>query len=62
LKVHGKLAPRFIGPFKITKEREEEFKAEFLNFFSDPGTRFILRGVGLSHSKIPNFGMLLKIH
>jgi threonine dehydratase len=24
-KVRGKLAPRFIGPFKITKEREEEF-------------------------------------
>jgi hypothetical protein len=34
-KVRGKLAPRFIGPFKITKEREEEFKAKFLNFFSD---------------------------
>jgi threonine dehydratase len=34
-KVRGKLTPRFIGPFKITKEREEEFKAEFLNFFSD---------------------------
>jgi hypothetical protein len=34
-KVRGKLAPRFIGPFKITKEREEDFKAEFLNFFSD---------------------------
>jgi hypothetical protein len=35
-KVRGKLAPRFIGPFKITKESEEEFKAEFLSFFSDP--------------------------
>jgi hypothetical protein len=35
-KVRGKLAPRFIGAFKITKEREEEFKAEFSNFFSDP--------------------------
>jgi hypothetical protein len=34
-KVRGKLAPRFIGPFKTTKEREEEFKVEFLNFFSD---------------------------
>jgi hypothetical protein len=34
--VRGKLAPRFIGPFKITKEREEDFKAKFLNFFSDP--------------------------
>jgi hypothetical protein len=32
-KVRGKLAPRFIGPFKIMKEREEEFKAEFLTFF-----------------------------
>jgi hypothetical protein len=35
-KVRGKLAPRFIGPIKIMKEREEEFKAEFLTFFSDP--------------------------
>jgi hypothetical protein len=34
--VRDKLAPRFIGPFKITKEREKEFKAELLNFFSDP--------------------------
>jgi hypothetical protein len=34
--VRGKLTPRFIDPFKITKEREEEFKADFLNFFSDP--------------------------
>jgi hypothetical protein len=32
-KVRGKLAPRFIGPFKIIKEREEEFKAEFLSSF-----------------------------
>jgi hypothetical protein len=35
-KVRGKLAPRFIGPFKIMKEREEEFKPEFSNSFSDP--------------------------
>jgi hypothetical protein len=35
-KVRGKLTPRFIGPFKITKEREEVFKAEFPNFFSYP--------------------------
>jgi hypothetical protein len=34
--IQGKLAPRFIGPFKIRKEREEEFKPEFSNFFSDP--------------------------
>jgi hypothetical protein len=34
-KVHGKLTPRFIGPFKIMKEIEEEFKAESPNFFSD---------------------------
>jgi hypothetical protein len=33
-KVRGKLAPRLIGPFMITKEREEEFKTGFLNFFS----------------------------
>jgi hypothetical protein len=32
-KVRGKLTSRFIGPFKITKEREEEFKAEFSIFF-----------------------------
>jgi hypothetical protein len=25
-KVRGKLAPRFLGPFKITEEREEELK------------------------------------
>jgi hypothetical protein len=35
-KVRGKLTPRFIGPFEIMKEREEEFKAEFQNFFSNP--------------------------
>jgi hypothetical protein len=35
-KVRGKLVPRFIGPFKITEEREEELKAECSNFFSDP--------------------------
>jgi hypothetical protein len=35
-KVRGKLVPRFIGPFKITEEREEELKTEFSNFFSDP--------------------------
>jgi hypothetical protein len=34
--VRVKLAPRFIGPLKITKEREEEFKEEFPSFFSDP--------------------------
>jgi hypothetical protein len=35
-KVRDKLATRFIGPYRITKEREEDFKAEFSNFFSDP--------------------------
>jgi hypothetical protein len=35
-KLRGKLAPRFISPFKITKERKEELKVEFPNFFSDP--------------------------
>jgi hypothetical protein len=34
-KVQGKLAPRFLGPIRITEEIEEELKAEFLNFFSD---------------------------
>jgi hypothetical protein len=34
-KVQGKLVPRFIDPFKIMKESEEDFKAEFPNFFSD---------------------------
>jgi hypothetical protein len=32
-KVRGKLRPRFIGPSKIMKEREECFKSEFPNFF-----------------------------
>jgi hypothetical protein len=31
-KVRGKPTPRFIGPFKIMKKREEEFKAYFLVF------------------------------
>jgi hypothetical protein len=35
-KVRSKLAPRFIGPFKITYEREEEFKEKLSSFFSDP--------------------------
>jgi hypothetical protein len=34
--VRGKLAPRFIDPFKITEVREEELKVEFPNFFFDP--------------------------
>jgi hypothetical protein len=41
-KVRDKVAPRYIGPFKITKESEE-----FLNFFSNRsnlGARFILIG------------------
>jgi hypothetical protein len=33
-KVREKLAPRYIGPFMIMEEREEELKAEFLNLFS----------------------------
>jgi hypothetical protein len=44
---------------EATWEREEELKANFLNFFSNPSeisrVRFILRGVGMSHPKIPNF-------
>jgi hypothetical protein len=35
-KVRGKLTPGFIDPFKITEHTEEELKAEFLNFFSNP--------------------------
>jgi hypothetical protein len=35
LKGRGKLAPRCIGPFKSTKEKEKELKAKFLNLFSD---------------------------
>jgi hypothetical protein len=35
-KIQGKLAPRHIGLFKVTEEREEELKVEFLNLFSDP--------------------------
>jgi hypothetical protein len=58
--VYLKLAPRFIGPFKITEEREEEFNAEFLNFFLfhlNLGDEIQFKGVGLSHPKISNFGM-----
>jgi hypothetical protein len=35
-KVQVKLAPRFISPFKVTKEREEEVMVEYPNFFSNP--------------------------
>jgi hypothetical protein len=35
-KVRGKVAPRFIGPIKITKEREEELKTKSPNNFSGP--------------------------
>jgi hypothetical protein len=35
-KVRVKLAPRFIGHFKIMEEREGEGNAEFPNFFFDP--------------------------
>jgi hypothetical protein len=31
-KVRAKLAPRFIGSFKFTEEREDKFKVEFLKF------------------------------
>jgi hypothetical protein len=34
-KVRGRLAPKCISPFKITKEREEELKEEFLKFLID---------------------------
>jgi hypothetical protein len=65
-KVRVKLAPRFIGPFKTTEEREEKLKAEFPNFFFDSSEilrmRFILKGIGLSHPKISNFGMWLKFN
>jgi hypothetical protein len=63
-KVRGKLAPRMIGPFKITKERRRiEGRVYKFLFWCVPisGTRLILRGVGLSHPKIPNFGMWLNI-
>jgi hypothetical protein len=60
-KIRGKPVPRIFDPFKITKEREEELKAEFLNPFARSvrisRARFILRGVGLSHTKISNFGI-----
>jgi hypothetical protein len=58
--LRGKLAPRFIGSFEITEEREEKLKAEFPNFFSDPSKsrdEIHLRGVVLSHPKISKFGM-----
>jgi hypothetical protein len=59
-KVRGKLLPRFIDSFKITKEREEELNAEILNFFSDPSESrgqdsFKGGGVDLSHPKNSKF-------
>jgi hypothetical protein len=59
--VRGTLTPRFIGPFQIVEEREEELKAEFL-FWSIriSGGEIHFKGVGLSHPKISNFGMGLK--
>jgi hypothetical protein len=35
-KERGRLAPRFIGPLKITEEQEGKLKVEFSNFFSNP--------------------------
>jgi hypothetical protein len=59
-KERGKLTPRLSGPFKITKEREEELKAKKIsNFFSDPFEsqgEIHFKGVGLSHPKILNLG------
>jgi hypothetical protein len=45
---------------EATWEREEEFKVEFLNIFSNLSKsrgRDSFKGVGLSHPKIPKFGM-----
>jgi hypothetical protein len=52
-RIQGKVAPIFFGPFKITKEREEELNIEFPNFISN----LLEREVGSSHPKIWNFGM-----
>jgi hypothetical protein len=55
------IAPRYIGLFKITEEREEELRAEFLNLFflirPNLGGETHFKGVGLSHPEVSNFGM-----
>jgi hypothetical protein len=59
-KVRGKLAPRYIGLFKIKEEGEEKLKIEFLNFFPihlNLEGEIHFKGVGLSHPKISNFLM-----
>jgi hypothetical protein len=35
IKEQEKLTPRYIGPFKIMEEREEELETQFLNLFFD---------------------------
>jgi hypothetical protein len=49
----------FLSPLKITKEREDELKTEFLNFFSDPSESWGMvhfKRLDLSDPNIPNFG------
>jgi hypothetical protein len=57
-KVRGKLAPRFIGPDHEGERRIQGkvFESLFRSIRISE-MRFILRGVGLSHPKISNFGM-----
>jgi hypothetical protein len=58
--VQGNFAPRFIDPFKITEEREEELKTSLqVSFLIHPNLEgeIHFKGVGLSHLKISNFGM-----
>jgi hypothetical protein len=50
--VQGNFTPRFIDPFNITEEREEELKPSFQVSFPirlNLGDEIHLKGVGLSH-------------
>jgi hypothetical protein len=59
-KVQGNLAPRFIDPFNITEEREEELKTSFQHSFlirSNLGDEIHFNGGRFVTPKISNFGM-----
>jgi hypothetical protein len=58
--VQGNLAPRFIDPFNITEEREEELKTSFQHSFlirSNLGDEIHFNGGRFVTPKISNFGM-----
>jgi hypothetical protein len=60
-KVRGQFTPRFVGSFKIKEGKRRRVEGRVFKFLFRStrisGMGFILRGVGLSHSKISKFGM-----